>query len=1507
MCGFFLALAMVVNLLPGTVFAADNCETGGYTGESGNNLDLDLSSQQKDALELADRSNRDSGLVGFDDDWDLDEFDDTDMVSVIVEFVHQPAAVEQIVAAYAGNEITLDEAKALAENDQDEFSDELYEMLSVKPRGKNVSDTYEITATYTDALNGVAITLPASKVDELVELDTVWAVYPDSVVELDPGNPGVTLTHDSALSRQIGLSDSRSYLGIDELHEQGLTGEGVVVGIIDSGVDYNHPDLQDAFSDTYPGIDGLPVNERLKSYNNKFYGRNFVSDSSLPTRSTSNPMETTYADWLGSGKSELHSNGNTCYTYHGTHISGIIAARGINEPVSALGIAPDVTLLAYRVLGAYGNGLTTAIVAAIDCVYKDGCDVVNMSLGTASNNPSYVTSVAVNNVILAHDIIFTISSGNNGPRPGTVGSPGTSPLAITVGNGTVNSSDLVATMSSGGTDEGLRLVANGYGDINESGGADSWSFDNFNPSNTELILIGAYGANTSFQIGDTAVGVGTRAQFVATGRDNIQGKIAVVYRGQSFSVTSRLAGEYGAAAVIVVTNETSANPSFVGVAPNYVPVLLTDTKLAAIRVIKNALDHGSCKLTFSDMSVVATAGGGLHHTSSRGPVGITSDIKPDIVAPGTSVVSTVPFYETTLENKSDHTEPEAYDYAYGTQTGTSMAAPHIAGIAALIRQYSDDRDLSWSALEIKAKMVNTANRMPGYSVHEVGSGYVNPAAAINSGAYVTVDYSNVLTDNSSASGEVPSFTFTSVEADGSQLHTDTQSAQIYNSEKTAKTFSLSYEPNYVGFQDSDEDFVATEEMWDTAGIEVKFSSPSVTVGGYDMSSFETTVIVPAGISDAGLSSCYEGYIIFENTSDPSEVYDLPFSAHIKYTGQSAKYTLSFDSNGGSSIDPITEIAGTTIALNHTPTRTGYNFSGWYSDVNLTNRVYSVALSRNMTVYAGWTPKIFTISFDTNGGSPIGPVTGEFATAVELTQTPTRANYTFVGWYSDEALTVRIYSVTLSQDTTVYAKWALNSVPTHTLSFDTNGGSPVAPVPAEEGTAITLTQVSSKEGHSFMGWYKDAGLTQKVTSISLTKDTTVYAKWSVLSYSLTFETSGGSTVTPVTAPSGTRITLTQAPTREGYTFEGWYRDSGLREKVTSVTLTGNTIVYAKWTVLTYTLTFEAGGGSGVGAITAEYGTRISLSPPPARDGYTFGGWYRDANLEYMLSAVVLTEDTTVYARWIPEAATTHTLTFETNGGEPISAVIAEPGTIVNLTQVPIRKGHLFEGWYTDAKLSDAVTSVTLARDITVYAKWKEITAELDKQFRGAYVNGYREGTVRPESPITREEVAAIFYRLMTEESRECFEGTENDFNDVDGSRWSNIAISTLVNAGVLNGYGDGTFKPQNPIIRAELVKVAESFEKALTGNLPNPFSDISGHWAAPHIISAASRGWIEGYGGNQFRPGNNITRAETMKIVNVVLGRTENHIDSIKDMISWSDNADNTVWYYKHVQLATNSF
>lgn len=189
---------------------------------------------------------------------------------------------------------------------------------------------------------------------------------------------------------------------------------------------------------------------------------------------------------------------------------------------------------------------------------------------------------------------------------------------------------------------------------------------------------------------------------------------------------------------------------------------------------------------------------------------------------------------------------------------------------------------------------------------------------------------------------------------------------------------------------------------------------------------------------------------------------------------------------------------------------------------------------------------------------------------------------------------------------------------------------------------------------------------------------------------------------------------------------------------------------------------------------------------------------------------------------------------------------------------------------------------------------------------AYIVGYGNGEVRPQNSITRAEVAAIFFRLLEDDVRDANYTRQNKFTDVSNDAWYCSAVSTLSAMGIISGYPDATFRPNASITRAEFAAIATRFD--VNGDkTPASFNDIADHWAKDEIAVAANNGWVNGYEDGSFRPQNKITRAETMSLVNRVLNRKpETAEDLLENMTKWTDNADTNAWYYLAVQEATNS-
>ena len=272
---------------------------------------------------------------------------------------------------------------------------------------------------------------------------------------------------------------------------------------------------------------------------------------------------------------------------------------------------------------------------------------------------------------------------------------------------------------------------------------------------------------------------------------------------------------------------------------------------------------------------------------------------------------------------------------------------------------------------------------------------------------------------------------------------------------------------------------------------------------------------------------------------------------------------------------------------------------------------------------------------------------------------------------------------------------------------------------------------------------------------------------------------------------------------------------------------------------------------------------------------------------------------------------YTLKYVTNGGKVISSETKSRSWVKDYEDLPtpIRSGYRFEGWYYDTRLTDKVTDDVKVNKtvVTLYARWSssETPGMLNDEDHFAYVQGYSDGNVHPYGLISRAETTTIFFRLLTDEVRDDNLLTSNTYTDVTNDYWANTAISTMTGLGIVQGRSATTFDPKAPITRAQFAAICARFDTGVSSG-SRTFSDISGHWAEKYIERAAELGWIQGFADGTFRPDTYITRAQAMTMINRVLNRTpEDEEDLLEGMKVWPD-CNPGDWFYLAVQEATNS-
>ena len=272
---------------------------------------------------------------------------------------------------------------------------------------------------------------------------------------------------------------------------------------------------------------------------------------------------------------------------------------------------------------------------------------------------------------------------------------------------------------------------------------------------------------------------------------------------------------------------------------------------------------------------------------------------------------------------------------------------------------------------------------------------------------------------------------------------------------------------------------------------------------------------------------------------------------------------------------------------------------------------------------------------------------------------------------------------------------------------------------------------------------------------------------------------------------------------------------------------------------------------------------------------------------------------------------YTLKYVTNGGKVISSETKSRSWVKDYEDLPTptRSGYRFEGWYYDTRLTDKVTDDVKVNKtvVTLYARWSssETPGMLNDEDHFAYVQGYSDGNVHPYGLISRAETTTIFFRLLTDEVRDDNLLTSNTYTDVTNDYWANTAISTMTGLGIVQGRSATTFDPKAPITRAQFAAICARFDTGVSSG-SRTFSDISGHWAEKYIERAAELSWIQGFADGTFRPDTYITRAQAMTMINRVLNRTpEDEEDLLEGMKVWPD-CNPGDWFYLAVQEATNS-
>ena len=359
-----------------------------------------------------------------------------------------------------------------------------------------------------------------------------------------------------------------------------------------------------------------------------------------------------------------------------------------------------------------------------------------------------------------------------------------------------------------------------------------------------------------------------------------------------------------------------------------------------------------------------------------------------------------------------------------------------------------------------------------------------------------------------------------------------------------------------------------------------------------------------------------------------------------------QYTITFNTDGGSEIAAITQDYATAVKAPADPTKTGYTFAGWDAEIPATMP------AEDVTITAQWTVNQYTITFNTDGGSEIAAITQDYNTAVTAPAAPTKSGYTFAGWDKEIPATMPAENVTIT------AQWTINQ---YTITFNTDGGTAIAPITQNYGTVVIAPAAPTKTGYTFAGWDTTVPSTMPAENVTIT------AQWTVNQYTIKFANTGDSTIADIKQDYGTAVTAPADPTKVGYTFAGWDVEVPTTMPAENVTIT------AKWTVNQYTITFVNTGDTTIDAITADYGSTIPVISNPTKTGYTFAGW--DKTIPVTMPA----EDVTITASW---TINQYQITFYDAIGDVIKQEMVDYGTEISTlipAEQPTKDYYTFEGW------------------------------------------------------------------------------------------------------------------------------------------------------------------------------------------------------------------------------------
>ncbi|MCM3749635.1 S8 family serine peptidase [Paenibacillus pasadenensis] len=1234
---------------------------------------------------------------------------------------------------------------------------------------KSVGVDFDVTYQFDTVLNGMEVELPANQIPLLAKIPGVKSIYENrtfySIPQVAPPESG---DEADAFKGDIRPLDQ---IKATEAWAKGFTGKGIKVGVIDTGIDYLHPDLKDAYKGGHD------------SYFN-----------------TEDPYE------------EIPNNetGNTG-TSHGTHVAGTIGARPANTgDFNHKGVAYESDLYAYKVLGfnyetKRASGSSAQVIDGIEKAVEDGMDVINLSLGSDDAKDAFTPdSIALNNAVL-DGVVAVVANGNNAVDSEqyyySMGSPASSQLSISVGAVTSDSNRYTGSVSS--AVYGATVTDSVYEDHD----------------------LNAIGWTTAKE--DLAAELGTdpaSAVYADLGQVedyenlDVKGKIVLVSRGNiAFVDKIANAKEQGAKAIIIFNGNVKSNDAnsadlsesvkdrnghigsiaYLGDSFDYIPSFdMNGTEGRALARLLTANPGTNFTLDMGEIyQKTVVEGDRMADFSSRGP---NSDgilgIKPDVVAPGVAVMSTWPAYGKGFSNP----DPDLYDEAYNRLGGTSMAAPHVAGAAALLQQAFP----KWTPFDIRAALANTADPIADeegtrYDVYSQGAGRINVAKALETPALLQTVEQLSMYDEKMNKVDVTNYgdnaSFGVMKAGSAEKSV---ALQLKNVSDKSVTYNASYKLHTSVTSDPRNPI----ETPDTSKIKVSLNGldgNTVTASAYSEKPFSISVAPSADAAEG----VYEGSILLEADGQPT--LHIPFVVHVGDGMPDTGYSIQDVKVTNRQLTPNGDGNSDSLELSYRVAVEGLNFLAVsISDINDDTVGY---LSITDNVYSPNSIEAKAYSHTFNGKYPID-ADGKNAQ----------------GSLKDGSYSFNIFGAYILNGEVLFETFGYIpfSVVNSNYNVGGNNGFPGGPIIVPSPTPVPAAAGEALKAITAQGL-------QQVTVKSDTKS------------------DASSTVTTVTyadlqaaiGNGGTKLALVVNAAAEA-------------GKAAKLSLTNEQIK----------LLGTAPAGSAIYLNTGKEALELPLSllaSVPA-------GSALELVIRPAADEAAKFSGATVLGTPVAFEANTVNGTASTPLSVPAKTFLKRSFTLDKGVDAS-KAGVLFlaDGKQAPAPAvfksnEDGTTTVTVNRPgFSVYAAatggatFKDIAgswaqSRIQSLSDKLLINGTAAGMFTPKANVTRAEFAAMLTRGLGLTA-----AAKAPFSDLTAGAWYNDAVSAAYAAGLINGYSDGTFRPNGIISRQELAvmlaKAATLAGVTADSGKFTTYSDAArfGAFAKDSISLVTSAGLMEG--------------------------------------------------------------